>query len=231
MSTAAAAAPRGLDPRVRASLAAFLLLALFLPLDAGIGSAFRGLDLPSDIEGELEFLQQYGQFSSAVLGTLAILLLQPAARGRLLDWWAALGLTVPICHGIKMLLGRPRPKLADPYQLTLPWESYLRERPGGPDEWIRAIDFEGADLWSMPSSHTAAAVVMSLFLARLFPPLRPLALGMAIVVGACRVVLGKHWPSDVVVGALIGFLVADAAWRGAWGQRLLRALRGARRRA
>jgi membrane-associated phospholipid phosphatase len=226
MATAEAAAPRGLDPRVRATLLSLLLVALLLPLDAGIGSIFRGLDLPSDIEGELEFLQQYGQFSSTLLGTLAILLLQPGARGRLLDWWAALGLTVPICHGLKMLLGRPRPKLADPYQLILPWESYLRERPGGPGDWIRAMDFEGADLWSMPSSHTAAAVVMSLFLARMFPRLRPLALGMAAVVGACRVVLGKHWPSDVVVGGLIGFLVADAAWRGAFGQRLLRALRG-----
>jgi membrane-associated phospholipid phosphatase len=225
MAIADVAPARSLDPRLRAILLAAVATALFLPFDGAIGALARTIRLPSDIEGELEMLQQYGQFTATVLGTILVLLLEPSVRRRLLDWWLALGFSSLACHPLKMVLGRPRPKLGDPYHLTFPWQTYLHAGPGG-DQPLRAFDFGGADLWSMPSSHTAAATVMSLFLARLFPRLRGFALGMVIAVGLCRVVLAKHWPSDVAVGALVGYLAGDAVWRGAWGQRLWSTLRG-----
>lgn len=227
-SGAGASARRRLDPRLAAVLAAAAAGALLLPFDARIVDAVRGLRLPSDLESELDMVQQYGQFTATLLGSLLVVLLDPHVRRRLLDWWAALGLTSLACHTLKMTLGRPRPKLGDPYVLTLPWEHYVRMRPEGP-EVLRALRFDGSDLWSLPSAHTAAAVVMSLFLARLYPPLRPFAVGMAVAVGLIRVLFVAHWPTDVVAGALLGYLVADAVWRGRWGDRLAATL--LRRRA
>jgi undecaprenyl-diphosphatase len=73
----------------------------------------------------------------------------------------------------------------------------------------------------MPSSHTAFAVVMSVFLAALYPRLKWFAAAMALLVGLLRVHFGGHWPSDVVVGAAIGYAIARACVRGMWGVRLL----------
>ncbi len=76
----------------------------------------------------------------------------------------------------------------------------------------------------MPSSHTAYAVVMTVFLSSLYPRLRPLTISLAALVGVCRVVLGAHYPSDVVAGAVLGYVVARRAFTGGWGERLLQRL-------
>lgn len=230
MAHADATAPsrgRRLDPRLQVVLLAAMATLAVFPFDGVVGAAARSLVLGEDLEGELHMLQRYGQFGTTLLASILIVLLDPRGRRTLWDWWVALGLSSLVCHTLKMTLGRPRPKLGDAYALTLPWESYVRERIEGP-EIIRAFDFDGAVLWSMPSSHTAAAVVMSVFLARMYPRLLPFAAIMAIVVGAARVILGQHFPSDVVVGGAVGWLAADAVWRTRLGQRVVARLRRSR---
>ena len=61
----------------------------------------------------------------------------------------------------------------------------------------------------MPSSHTAHAVVLGVFLARLYPPLKPMAVTLVVLVGVSRVLLGAHYPSDVVVGGAVAWVITD----------------------
>lgn len=65
------------------------------------------------------------------------------------------------------------------------------------------------DAFSFPSGHTLHAVAFALLLSADYPTLAPLLWSFALLVGLSRVVLGLHYPSDVVVGALIGVCTAS----------------------
>ena len=67
------------------------------------------------------------------------------------------------------------------------------------------------DPHSFPSGHTLNAVVLAMSLAFLVPWLAPLALFWIIMMGLARVVLGLHYPSDVVAGILLGTFLGAMA--------------------
>ena len=67
----------------------------------------------------------------------------------------------------------------------------------------------GPDLASFPSGHTAGAVAVARAVGREAPDWVTAANGTAIAIGAIQVPRGKHYVSDVVVGAIIG-LAAEA---------------------
>jgi membrane-associated phospholipid phosphatase len=73
----------------------------------------------------------------------------------------------------------------------------------------------------MPSSHTAYACVMAVFLGRLYPRLRWVVWSLAAVVGLARVVTNAHYVTDVVVGGAIGLIVIRVALARDWGEALL----------
>jgi len=57
---------------------------------------------------------------------------------------------------------------------------------------------------SFPSGHSAASFAAATALTTFYPSAAPLAYSVAGLVGASRVHLGHHFPSDVAVGAMIG---------------------------
>ena len=57
---------------------------------------------------------------------------------------------------------------------------------------------------SFPSGHTAGSFAAAVALASFYPRDAPLLLGLATAVGASRVYLGHHFPSDVLAGAGLG---------------------------
>jgi undecaprenyl-diphosphatase len=62
-----------------------------------------------------------------------------------------------------------------------------------------------SDLNSFPSGHTAGAVAVARAVSRDYPAVRPAALGLAAAAGIAQVVRSKHYISDVVAGAVIGW--------------------------
>ncbi len=64
------------------------------------------------------------------------------------------------------------------------------------------------DEYSFPSGHTLHSVAFSLILTVYFPMCAIVVWPFALLVAVSRIVLGLHYPSDVIVGALIGAITA-----------------------
>ena len=65
------------------------------------------------------------------------------------------------------------------------------------------------DRFSFPSGHTLHAVVFTTVLGFYFPSLMLAVLPFTFLVAVSRVILGLHYPSDVIVGAVIGYGLAQ----------------------
>lgn len=83
-----------------------------------------------------------------------------------------------------------------------------RPRPYVVLDLVRKIIPENSDLKSMPSGHAALffAIAMAVYLYN-----KKLGIFFfigAILMGIARVYCGVHWPSDILVGAIIGILSA-----------------------
>ena len=65
-----------------------------------------------------------------------------------------------------------------------------------------------SDQFSFPSGHTSAAFMVATLLGYYFPPLMIPLYCWATLVGCSRVVLGVHFPTDILVGALLGICTA-----------------------
>jgi undecaprenyl-diphosphatase len=81
--------------------------------------------------------------------------------------------------------------------------AFVRERP-----FIthRAIDLAmpPLDRYSFPSGHTLHAVSFALQASMHFPQLAWGLIPLALTIAASRVVLGLHYPTDVLAGAVLG---------------------------
>ena len=62
--------------------------------------------------------------------------------------------------------------------------------------------------YSFPSGHTLHAVTVTLLVLPVLPLLGLILVPVTAMIMLSRVILGLHYPTDVVVAALIGSLVA-----------------------
>ena len=61
---------------------------------------------------------------------------------------------------------------------------------------------------SMPSAHAANAMGQALFFSLYYPRVKPYLLRYGILVAVSRIFVGVHYPFDVLVGSLLGVVVA-----------------------
>ncbi len=154
----------------------------------------------------VRILTDFGK-SAYVLWTLAailliIALLFPSARGtarpvltgfgvRLLFIFFAVLLPVLTGEILKDMVGRGRPFV------------------GGQANAFNFSHFSGSEAFaSFPSGHATTAFALAFAVSALWPQLRTAMLLYALVIGASRLVLLAHHPSDVVAGALLGVIGA-----------------------
>jgi undecaprenyl-diphosphatase len=125
--------------------------------------------------------------------------------------WYALILALPLLYGAAGV--RPAIVMALTGALgvalyTLLKHLFVRERP-----FIThtAIDPAAAplDRYSFPSGHTLHAVSFAWQASAHFPELGLLLLPLAALIAGSRVVLGLHYPSDVLAGAALGAALAE----------------------
>jgi membrane-associated phospholipid phosphatase len=116
-------------------------------------------------------------------------------RGLLLLGSAASGGIV--AELLKIVFRRERPGLTDGAHLFRPWS----EQP-----------FATAQL-GLPSSEAAVAFAAAAMLARLFPEASVLWYSIALGSALSRVVSGAHFASDVILAALVGYVVALVLWQ------------------
>jgi undecaprenyl-diphosphatase len=86
----------------------------------------------------------------------------------------------------------------------------LRPRP----YQVQASIAQGAsalDTFSFPSGHTLHAVGFSVVALAYYPSLAALLVPFALLTAASRVVLGLHYPSDVLAGAVLGASLGAAS--------------------
>jgi membrane-associated phospholipid phosphatase len=215
-----------------AGLIAFFALHPLDPIVEGwVKDARDGGWLGGDLRREWSALQQFGQGTSIALIALVIFLLDraPHRRTRLLDYGLALALVGVTVTAMKWFIGRPRPKFGDPTTILWPWGTYPIKLPDGATVNAHAWDLSvssHAQLWSLPSSHTAFAVVTALFLTAMYPRLRWVAAFLAVVVATGRLVFDAHWLTDVITGAAVAAAVAIPVIRGAWASRKLQIAEG-----
>ncbi len=98
--------------------------------------------------------------------------------------------------------------------VSIPKYAFQRHRPfenNPPDNSIFAGPLGGFVHTSFPSGHTTEAFAMSTFLALQFKQTKwvaPVVYSLAILTAMQRVYDNRHWTSDVVVGAALGYGIA-----------------------
>lgn len=68
-----------------------------------------------------------------------------------------------------------------------------------------------SDKFSFPSGHTAAAFVMATMVCLFYPSFTLLAYAIAALIGFSRVLLGVHFPTDILAGMVLGLTSAYIA--------------------
>jgi len=173
-------------------------------LDEELVLALRNAADPSDPLGPRWFEEMMRDFTA--LGGLAVLGLLTAAailylilirkRGTALMLFVAIAGGMVLSLVLKDFFDRPRPDLV----------------PHGSHVYTK----------SFPSGHSMLSVVTYLTLGAVLARIQPrrllkvyviaLALAAAVLVGASRVYLGVHWPSDVLAGWAAGSVWAAGVW-------------------
>lgn len=185
-----------------------VLLAALGFVDVAISQIGQGL--PTPIVTLFQWITQLGVSDYILVSSLALFLAaggvsllvhRPQRRDGLrqlagIGGYVFVGVGLPslVTAIIKRLVGRSRPELYDT---------------------VGAFDFQSLSWldWtyqSFPSGHATTAFALCYTVSFLAPRTFPAMLGLAVLIALSRIIVGAHYPSDVLGGAVVGTLGAYA---------------------
>ncbi len=127
--------------------------------------------------------------------------------------WVAAGIVVAIMQGadaIPFVVQAAVTAAAGIAAYKLLKKKLVRERPYIANGSI-VLGEAPLDRYSFPSGHTLHAVSLTTLYASYEPMLSWLLVPYALLVAASRIILGLHYPSDVIAGAALGATLAAAS--------------------
>lgn len=119
----------------------------------------------------------------ALVGIVTYIFDEQFGSNFLITGLAAFAIELPLYLALKNLIRRDRPNVAIGHFTAFIIPS---------------------DKFSFPSGHSAAAFLMAVICAHYYPALSPLCFCLASVIGISRVLLGVHYPGDILAGACLG---------------------------
>lgn len=128
-------------------------------------------------------------------------------------FWYVLIALLPVLYGAAALSVSARMMLAGIVGVAVYKLLKARTERSRPYLVLREIDLveRPLDAGSFPSGHTLHAASFTLIAVSAYPGLGWLLLPFAVLVALSRLVLGLHYPSDVLAGAAIGLAIGQAA--------------------
>lgn len=127
-------------------------------------------------------------------------------------FWYLLLLLLPVCYGEAALV--PAAVMGGVAVVGIALYTFLKNRLVRERPYVTCVGISAGtsplDRYSFPSGHTLHAVAFTTQATAHFPELAWLLVPFAALVAASRVVLGLHYPTDVLAGATLGALLACA---------------------
>ena len=165
---------------------------IFLLAERLGASVTLALTFKGDVKRETRWLAQYGQAICTVVAALLVFRLDRTPAHMRAFWSIIIAVTTTslVAFAIKRLVGRVRP---------------AREQAGrflGPS--LRHANWRE----SFPSSHSASAFALSVVLVHFYPQAADVFWARAIVCAILRYIMDAHWPSDVIAGITLGYVIA-----------------------
>lgn len=188
--------PRPLRTIVPAVLVLAALCAL--SMDMTIAKACRDGHFPKFIMDVLNKVEPFGHGIGVALVVATIAILDADRR----SWAPAMcaigalsgGLTANV---IKLMIARTRPRNFS-FASANVWQTF--------ESWL-PLGSGGSAAQSFPSAHTATAFGFAVALAAVYPRGRWWFFTLAVLVGLHRIQSSAHFPSDVLAGAAVGWVM------------------------
>ncbi len=121
----------------------------------------------------------------------ALFLWEDNKREWILPLWITIGISTAVSLLLKVIVQRARPFQAGLVSL------------------LPALQEKSYDIWnfSFPSNHSMLAFCVVPILAKQYPKLKKVWIGIAVLIAFSRIYLGLHFFSDVIAGGAIGYLI------------------------
>ncbi|TWT62238.1 phosphatase PAP2 family protein [Rubinisphaera italica] len=176
---------------------------LSLSYDIPVSRFFQSGQIPGFLREIVENTEPFGHGIGVVILMMTCAIVHRERSGSYV-YAGAIALGAGLCTNVlKFGIGRSRPRDLDLANLN------LSETFSGWFPYLNGVTTSQ----SFPSGHTTVAWALAAVFCHLHPHARMYFIGLAMFVGYGRVQCSAHFPSDVLVGAALGWTVASVAVR------------------